>query len=106
MRHSLRRAALALLFAVPVGFSAGCNTPSGEPPPVAASADSGSPRPTAASPAQPPSGSGSAATEAAAPNEVVIDNFAYVPAKLVVKAGTKVTWVNRDDVPHTATSSK
>jgi plastocyanin len=36
---------------------------------------------------------------------VVIDNFAFQPARLVVKPGTKVTWVNRDDVPHTATSS-
>jgi plastocyanin len=39
------------------------------------------------------------------PNQVVIDNFTYRPARLTVKAGTKVTWVNRDDVPHTATST-
>jgi plastocyanin len=38
-------------------------------------------------------------------NRVVIDNFTFRPATLTVKAGTKVTWVNRDDVPHTATSS-
>ena len=39
------------------------------------------------------------------PNQVVIENFSFVPAILTVKAGTKVTWVNRDDVPHTATDT-
>jgi plastocyanin len=37
-------------------------------------------------------------------NQVVIDNFKFEPRQLTVTAGTKVTWVNRDDVPHTATS--
>jgi plastocyanin len=35
---------------------------------------------------------------------VVIDNFTYAPASLTVAVGTKVTWVNHDDVPHTVTS--
>jgi plastocyanin len=35
-------------------------------------------------------------------NEVIIQNFSFAPATLTVKAGTKVTWVNRDDEPHTA----
>ena len=39
--------------------------------------------------------------QAAAPNQVVIENFSFAPATLTVKAGTKVTWINRDDVPHT-----
>jgi 3',5'-cyclic-AMP phosphodiesterase len=34
------------------------------------------------------------------PNEVGIDNFAFTPRVLTVKAGTEVTWVNHDDVPH------
>jgi len=34
------------------------------------------------------------------PNEIGIDNFAFAPRELTVKAGTTVTWVNRDDVPH------
>jgi plastocyanin len=48
-----------------------------------------------------------AATEPAAvgANEIVIQNFAFEPATLTVKAGTKVTWVNRDDEPHTATAT-
>ena len=36
-----------------------------------------------------------------APNTVAIDNFAFTPRTLTVKAGTEVTWVNHDDVPHT-----
>jgi plastocyanin len=36
--------------------------------------------------------------------EVTIDNFNFTPPNLTVAAGTKVTWVNKDDVPHTVTS--
>ena len=32
---------------------------------------------------------------------VMIDNFTFEPAQLTVKAGTTVTWKNRDDIPHT-----
>jgi plastocyanin len=39
------------------------------------------------------------------PNHIVIDNFTFNPSRLTVPAGTMVTWVNRDDVPHTATST-
>jgi len=47
------------------------------------------------------------AVEAADAGErrVVVDNFRFDPPVLTVPPGTKVTWVNRDDVPHTATSS-
>ena len=34
------------------------------------------------------------------PNEIGIDNFNFTPPTLTVKAGTKVTWINNDDVPH------
>ncbi len=36
---------------------------------------------------------------------VAIDNFNFTPATITVSAGTTVTWVNRDDVPHTVTAS-
>ena len=39
------------------------------------------------------------------PPKIVIDNFAFQPKELTVAVGTEVTWVNRDDVPHTATST-
>ena len=42
---------------------------------------------------------------AAAPGKIVIDNFAFEPRELTVPIGTEVTWVNHDDVPHTATST-
>jgi plastocyanin len=38
-------------------------------------------------------------------NEIVIQNFSFEPATLTVNVGTKVTWVNRDDDPHTATAT-
>jgi plastocyanin len=52
-------------------------------------------------------GSSTMAASAAesSPHQVSIDNFAFSPAELTVPVGTKVTWVNRDDVPHTATST-
>jgi plastocyanin len=31
---------------------------------------------------------------------VSIDNFTFNPQKLTVKAGTTVTWSNKDDIPH------
>jgi len=40
-----------------------------------------------------------------APDAVTIDNFAFGPATISVAAGTKVTWTNRDDEPHTVVSA-
>ena len=40
----------------------------------------------------------------AADIEVKIDNFVFNPQQVTVKAGDTVTWVNHDDIPHTATS--
>lgn len=37
----------------------------------------------------------------AAPAAVTIKDFMFAPVTLTVKAGTLVTWVNRDDEPHT-----
>src|SRR5260370_17854694 len=37
--------------------------------------------------------------------EVKIDNFSFTPPALVVPAGTSVTWVNHDDIPHTVVST-
>jgi Icc protein len=42
--------------------------------------------------------SGAVASPAA--NEVTIDNFAFSPKIVTVTAGSKLTWSNRDDVPH------
>jgi plastocyanin len=37
--------------------------------------------------------------------EVKIDNFAFAPQRIVVQAGTTVTWTNADDAPHTIVST-
>jgi len=37
--------------------------------------------------------------------EVKIDNFSFTPQEIKVKAGTTVVWTNRDDIPHTVTST-
>jgi plastocyanin len=36
----------------------------------------------------------------AAASAVSIDNFTFTPQTLTVKAGTTVTWTNKDDIPH------
>ena len=36
---------------------------------------------------------------------VTIDNFTFEPQRLMVKAGTTVTWVNQDDIPHLVAST-
>ena len=41
----------------------------------------------------------------AADMEVKIDNFAFAPQRVTVKAGATVTWTNDDDIPHTVASS-
>jgi plastocyanin len=90
MTPSLRALALGTTLASVAFFLAGCSQEPG-----AAAADKA---PAPGPPITP-------AESAAVPNQVAIDNFAFRPRRLEVKAGTRVTWVNRDDVPHTATST-
>ena len=35
-----------------------------------------------------------------ATSAVAIDNFTFKPQQLTVKSGTKITWTNKDDIPH------
>src|SRR6059036_3969742 len=37
--------------------------------------------------------------------EVKIDNFSFGPATLTAPVGTTITWINRDDIPHTVVST-
>lgn len=41
----------------------------------------------------------------AADVQATIDNFTFSPTVLTVSVGTKVTWTNRDDIPHTVTDA-
>lgn len=45
---------------------------------------------------------GSKAANASTVHKVNISDFAFSPAKLVIKAGDTVKWTNRGDAPHTA----
>ncbi len=40
----------------------------------------------------------------AADAAIGIDNFTFGPATLTVAPGTKVVWINRDDIPHSVVS--
>jgi plastocyanin len=45
-----------------------------------------------------------AGSQSNATDEVKIDNFSFTPTTVTVAAGTTVTWMNSDDVPHTVVS--
>jgi len=47
-----------------------------------------------------------ASETATAKNEVRIEiqDFVFKPAEITIPPGTKVTWINKDEAPHTATS--
>jgi plastocyanin len=46
-------------------------------------------------------GDAAVAAEASAAHQISIDNFTFSPQMLNVPVGATVTWINRDDVPHT-----
>jgi plastocyanin len=46
-----------------------------------------------------------AGAEKPGPNEVFIDNFSFSPASITISVGTKLTWTNKDDVPHNVVSN-
>jgi plastocyanin len=37
--------------------------------------------------------------------QILIENFAFVPSEITIVPGTKITWINKDEAPHTATST-
>jgi plastocyanin len=41
---------------------------------------------------------------AAAPNSIEVKDFMFMPATLTVNIGAEVSWVNKDDEPHTVVS--
>ena len=45
------------------------------------------------------------ASAQAAETQVQIDQFIFAPQRITVKAGTTVTWVNGDDIPHTVAAT-
>jgi plastocyanin len=63
--------------------------------PQASTLYSSGPKTTESQPTQPETAS----------NMITIQNFVFSPASLTIKAGTIVTWANKDSVTHTVTSS-
>jgi plastocyanin len=60
---------------------------------------------TATAPSSDSSGNAPAPSgEAVRSEKVEIVNFAYDPDPATIQAGGKVTWINRDSAPHTATA--
>ena len=37
-------------------------------------------------------------------NQIIIKDFHFTPETLTVKSGEKITWINRDEEPHTVVS--
>jgi plastocyanin len=105
MTYFLRALALAMVLVVPALLLAGCNrAASGSDPDGVPRAASGAKTTPETTPAAAPANARTPVPKAET-NQVVIDNFAFRPQLLTVAAGTKVTWVNQDDVPHTVTST-
>ncbi len=71
-------------------------SPAPTPAPAPTSAPVTTPAPTPTPAPVPPVTPSAAAVE--------IKNFAFSPATLTIKTGTKVTWTNNDSVPHTVTA--
>lgn len=49
--------------------------------------------------------SNDSSSKAVETDTVSIQNFAFNPVNISVKAGTKVTWTNKDSAPHTVTET-
>ena len=66
-----------------------------------APATSSTPPPTTSSSSTTSTSTNSSST---ATDSVTIQNFAFSPASITVKVGTKVTWTNKDGVSHSITA--
>ena len=49
-------------------------------------------------------GSGVWASDKGPERQISIDNFSFADMSVTVPVGTRVTWVNHDDIPHTVVS--
>lgn len=103
MQPGLRawRRGAAGLGAIAVLGVAGCGSGSGSG--AAAQSGSGASSTPDASATPTPGASASAGSAKRGARTVPISGFAYHPVKLVVKRGTKVTWVDKDAANHTVT---
>ena len=96
------------VFAVGLLLLAGCSAPRTDSQPSVTFGSGGGSTPGMPGMTGMPS-TGAAPTGTAsvpvAGEQVSIDNFAFAPATLTVKAGGTVTWTNRDEEPHTVAAN-
>jgi plastocyanin len=91
---------------VPVSFAlllAACGSSQPANPTPTPSESSSSSEAAAFSSISNPTPAPAASSQAAQNVSVTIQNFAFAPAAITVKAGTTVTWTNNDTAPHTVT---
>ncbi|HZQ32833.1 MAG TPA: cupredoxin family copper-binding protein [Mycobacterium sp.] len=102
---------MLVVTAAAILLAAGCSSSSPHPtqPSVTfGSGVSGTPGMPGMSSMPPMATSGSSSATSSAPvagTAVSIDNFAFSPASLTVKAGSTVTWTNHDEEPHTVVAN-
>ncbi|HLJ92967.1 MAG TPA: cupredoxin family copper-binding protein [Gemmataceae bacterium] len=88
-----KRSALFIVLGLLAGLMGGCGEKSSSTQSTGGGVGGGSVLPSSDTPL------------AEAAQQIVIDNFSFRPPTLTIPVGTKVTWINHDDVPHTATST-
>jgi plastocyanin len=99
----MRRRALAAVPVLAALALAGCGTSSATGSAAPATTAPTTAMPSMSMPATDPSTT-AATTAPIGTTAVTIENFAFSPATLTVKAGATVTWTNKDQDPHTATA--
>jgi len=86
MRQLMQKTIMLLLLLVPAAVLVGCSQRIDEAPEM--------------------KGTAALVDKSSGPvQEIVIDNFTFSPATVTIAPGTRVVWINHDDVPHTATST-
>ena len=89
----------SLLCAAAVATYTGCTSEVGGTP-----KDANRDKPVATNQAKPQEPNTNSEQPATGEVQIVIENFVFVPSEVTITAGTKVTWINKDEAPHTATS--
>jgi plastocyanin len=112
MTIAMSRKSAAVVLAVSVLTLAGCSASrhDAQPSVTFGSAASGTPgmpgKSAMPSMPGPPAGTSATGSPAAVGGDAVsIDNFAFAPTTLTVRAGSTVTWTNHDEEPHTVAAT-
>ena len=97
---NVRNAAALAALLLTGSLLTGCGTDSGHAT-IARSTSAPAADVAGADPALPTDKVVAGSNDASAAQQISIDNFTFSPQTLNVPVGATVTWINRDDVPHT-----